>query len=275
MNDKLIKTIGEIGLQRLDECSKFARTRFLPSVRVCFGVGERDEPLPFGTCFLMRVGGYPFLITAAHVIDKNVHFSIYIQGGSKPVLLKAEFIATKRPGNDRNADHYDFAFTELSDAQCADLEAGSMIDESDISANQARTDNRAYMTLGYPATKQERVWQKPIVLITPWTFVGTDKPDEAFSKKLGVSGSDHFFIVHNKYVSNFAGEKLTAVKPQGASGGMLIDLGPFDPDKLRPDAPCVGLLAGVLIEHNTHAKRIVAVKIQLVLEKIKEYLKRD
>jgi hypothetical protein len=93
------------------------------------------------------------------------------------------------------------------------------------------------------------------------------------AKRLGVSGAEHFFIVHDKRVLTFSGQKKNAVKPQGASGGVLIDLGPFDPEKLRPDAPCVGLLAGLLIEHHSVARRIVAVRIQIVLEQIGKHLR--
>ncbi len=273
MTDRLVKTIAEIGLERLEECSRVVGAQFLPSVRVCFGVDARDRPDAFGTCFLMRVEGRPFLVTAAHVIDENAHTTIYVAGGNKLIQLEAQFLATEKPDDGRNADHYDFAFTELSEEQCADLAADILIEEHHVSANQAPTANRAYMTLGFPATRQEVDWQKPVVRTEPWTFVGFDRPDPSLAKRLGVSGAEHFFIVHDKRVLTFSGQKKNAVKPQGASGGVLIDLGPFDPEKLRPDAPCVGLLAGLLIEHHSVARRIVAVRIQIVLEQIGKHLR--
>jgi hypothetical protein len=272
MNDKLVKTIAEIGLERLEECSRIVGSRFLPSVRVCFGVDARDQPDAFGSCFLLRVEGRSFLVTAAHVIDENAHTTIYVGGGNKLVQLEAKFLATEKPGDRRGADHYDFAFTELSEEQCADLAADTLIDERQVSANQAPSANRAYMTLGFPATMQKVVWKKPIVRTESWTFIGFDRPDPDLAKRLSVSGADHFFIVHDKRVLTFSGNRQNAVKPQGASGGVLIDMGPFDPEKLRPDSPCIGLLAGLLIEHHSDARRIVAVRIQMVLDQIAKYL---
>ncbi|WP_434034901.1 hypothetical protein [Cupriavidus sp. a3] len=266
----LIKTIGEIGLERLEECSTWAGQRFLPSVRTCFWSDVRGRAEAFGTCFLMRVQGKPFLVTAGHVIDKNEggQRTIYVASGNRLSPLQATFYTTAGPDGQRGKDHYDFAFAELSDFQCKELAADSFIDETMVSANQAAPERRAYMTLGFPASKQKVAWDKPIAYTEPWTFVGFHKHKPELATKLEVSGEHHFFVDRDERVRNFKGERQNAVKPHGTSGGILIDLGPFDFAKLEPGSQCTALLAGLIIEHHKEHRAIVAVRIQLVIEQM-------
>jgi hypothetical protein len=260
-------------LERLEECAPVATQQFLPAVRVCYGVDKRNQPDAFGTCFLMEIEGRSFLVTAAHVIDENARTTIYIAGEKDLVMLEATFLATGKPLGDRNKDHFDFAFTELTDAQCRSLGGGAAIREDMFALNRSPPDRRAYMTLGFPASMQEVAWGKPVVRTNPWTYVGFHKDDAQLAQKLGVNGDNHFFLPYDKRVKVFSGAVQDAIKPKGASGGLLVDLGPMDPALMRPDTPCKARVAGLLIEHHKDKKSIVAVKIQLVLDEIRKYLR--
>jgi hypothetical protein len=271
-----IKTVAEIAVQRFDECVEQATNKFLPAVRVCYGVDKRDKPDAFGTCFLLRVQGRQFLVTAAHVIDENKHTSIYVAGRENLVLLESSFLATNLVDGSRLKDHYDFAFTELNAQQCIDLGVEDSIDISAASGNQAPPDKRVYLALGFPASKQKALWETKNTLLTvPLKFwnTGTERPD--LCEQLKISADTHLFIGYAKHVKSVDGTTQTAVKPQGASGGILVDLGQIDIDKLTPESPCTGLLAGVLIEHHKDHKAIIAVKIQLVLEQIRVYVESN
>lgn len=274
LSEKLIKTAAQIGLERLDLCSRLARERILPAVRVCYGVDDRQRAEAFGTCFLLRVSGRPFLVTAAHVIDKNKYTTIYIGGAGNLVQLEATFLATEAPREVRANDHFDFAFTELTDSQCTDLSANVLIDESEVSSNQAPSQDRFYMAVGYPAARQRVVWGQTVVRTDPWTYIGVDRPRPELSEKLSVDQPTHFFLGYDKYAKTFDGNLQNAIQPAGSSGGVLVDLGPMGLDQYRRESPCVALLAGVLIEHHANHKAILAVKIQLVLEQIRRHLNR-
>jgi len=90
-------------------------------------------------------------------------------------------------------------------------------------------------------------------------------------EKLGVSGDDHIFIAHQSKSLTFDGVVQKSVQPNGASGGVVIDLGIPRPELLRPGAPCSGLLAGLLLERHRSDEAIVAVKIGLVVRSIRQH----
>jgi hypothetical protein len=59
---------------------------------------------------------------------------------------------------------------------------------------------------------------------------------------------------------------VNSVEPTGISGGALVDAGNLaDPANLAPNAPCRGMLAGMLIEHHARHKAIVAIRIDSIL----------
>ncbi|AON09687.1 hypothetical protein A6681_28030 [Pseudomonas aeruginosa] len=68
----------------------------------------------------------------------------------------------------------------------------------------------------------------------------------------------------------FTGEITSSITPQGASGGVLIDLGRIDLQSLSPSAQFTPRLAGILIEHHAASKAILAVKIQSIIEAIRK-----
>ena len=128
------------------------------------------------------------------------------------------------------------------------------------------------MALGYPVRMQLFNYGISKAFTEAWTFVGFHRPSSGLYEALGVTGTHHFAIRFEDRVKTFAGREKDAPDPEGASGGILIDLGNFDPAKLAPGAACVGLLSGILIEHRREYRAIVATDIQVVIEQMRRYL---
>lgn len=271
MSAGFIKTISEIGLERLDACSKEIGHKFLRSIRPCIGVAANGQPAPCGTCFFVRIEDQPFLVTAAHVIDESNSNPLYVSNNTTLVQIEGNFLITDHPGG-RERDPFDFSVLKLSEEQYDLLGSPDLIDERAFCRNMADKSKRGYMALGFPAAMQEVDRPQKTIRSEAWMYVGFCKPDVALLNEMKISGYEHLFVRFEKKVKTFGGEIRNSVKPNGASGGVLIDLGNFDPDKLRPNAPCIGLLAGVLIEHHKKNKAIVATDIQIVADAVRRHL---
>jgi hypothetical protein len=266
-------SVGEAGRQRAAECAEIVGERFLRSLRLIYGVGERDQPVALGTSLLLRHRGVPYLVTAAHVLDDANITTLYVtalpteHGPGALITVTGTFVVSKAPEGRRSKDRLDFAFRRLEPAEAARLDLDCFIDSADVSENRGTTSGRQYIVMGYPASRNKRVnVQAKTVDQAAWTFQGTYLDDPKFAEHLGVSGAQHIFLEHGKKVGNYEGGIESPVSPKGASGGAVIDLGIPDPAKLASDAPCTGRLAGWFIEFHKAEKRLVGVKIQVLLE---------
>ena len=264
-----LKTIAEIGLERLDKCSQTIGQIFFKAVRPCFALDELNHPVAFGSCFFIGIDGTRYFVTAAHVIDESVHTPIYVGSGANFVPITGLFSTTIKPDGSREKDRYDFAYVELSDKQCEEMQIDFVITEDMISKNRIRKESRGYMALGFPEQMQLVNYDARKAFTEAWTYIGFHSPNRDLNEALGITGDEHFTIRFESRVKTFKGRERDAIEPRGASGGILIDLGSFDPEKLHPDAPCKGLLAGILIEHHWEQETILATDIQFVISCIR------
>src|SRR5216683_6517479 len=111
-----VKSMNEIVRERLAECTESVSAQFLPAIRPVYGV-KRARPDQIGSCTLIAIRDAKYLLTAAHVIDEREHSPLYV-GGSDLIELELEkgsFWSTKKPGNDRQKDHYDFVVWKMPD----------------------------------------------------------------------------------------------------------------------------------------------------------------
>lgn len=266
-----LKSIREIVIERAEECCNIVSARFLPSVRIIYGSGEDLKPVSIGTCFFLKISNCSLLVTAAHVIDQNKYTALYVGDVNGLIPIQGDFWATKAPEENRNLDHYDFAFWKMSDAMLNRLTDARFIAEREISRNRGTMDGRQFLAMGYPVSLNQYVDEERLkVPAKAWTYQGSHCPNETLSAKLRVSGHDHFFIKFDEHSGNYNGDVYSSVDPTGISGGALIDLGLPGPNQLATGTSCVGLLAGIGIEHYATHKALVYVKIGMVVDKILE-----
>lgn len=267
----LIKSIKEIAISRAEECTKIVGDRYLTSIVPVYGVSKRATPDLIGTGFLLSVQGAPFFVTAAHVIDHNEVTSLYFGNGSNLAMIEGDFRATNLPKNGRDDDHYDFAYWKLTDAMLDELGSPQFFMETDISKNRGTLNRRQFLVMGYPISINEKPNVPELkVQAQLWTYQGMHVENAKLARKLKVTGNDHFFIKYQKRSKNYNGNIVNSISPIGVSGGVLIDLGLPSLGNLAADAACTGLLAGLAIEHHADHKSMVFVRIELIVEKIKQ-----
>ncbi|MDG2991688.1 serine protease [Candidatus Synechococcus calcipolaris G9] len=269
----IIQSKKEIVCDPVNECAEKIGKQYLPCVRPIYGSTITGVPQLIGTCFLMRWKNTSFLVTAAHVIDENESSTLYVGVRDTLVEIVGDFHATNKPMAQRSNDRYDFAFLKVTKQFHATLGDVSYIECNAISQKQVDSHGRVYMAMGYPASQNKKVnvvekSLKPKI----WKYWSTAASMTNLAQELDVSGSDHVFITYNhKQSRNFEGSIINSIKPHGASGGVLIDLGMLGLKNLAPDFECAGLVAGVLIEEHKNHNAIVAVKIGPVLDAMEKH----
>lgn len=268
----LIISPGQAGRARLKEWTDQAQSRYFDSVRPIYWATPSGTAEAIGSSFLFQVDGRRFLVTAAHVLDLNQQSTLYVGGRQELELINGNANVTKAPASGRRRDKYDFAFMELSLEFAERLGIDAFIDVNNISNNRGTMDGRCFMALGYPASRNK---PKPIALTgthvraQSWAYSATVHTDPKIFENVGASEVTHLLLKYGKKSRAFTGEITNSIKPQGASGGILVDLGRISLQSLAPTTPLTHRLAGILIENHTASKAIVAVMIQSVVEAIR------
>jgi hypothetical protein len=270
-----IKTVQEAERDRINECIDAVCDRFGGAVRPVYGSDDRKLATHIGSATLLKVGGTPLIVTAAHVIDESEHGALYVAGETHLVPIEASFEITGRPPGGRKEDRYDFAVAKLSPATCSELGDVGYVADGDLLLHGAPTSGYLYVVLGYPNSKNKKIdHANKVVRSELWKCGGLAGPAEALQAKLNVSSQDHLFIGFDRKRSRAAdGSVVNSISPRGISGGAVFDAGNLaDPDNLRPDAHMRRRLAAIVIEYHPKHSRIVATRIRVVLDAITERL---
>ncbi|MBJ6750976.1 trypsin-like peptidase domain-containing protein [Geomonas anaerohicana] len=269
----LVKSYKEIVHEQIKNGAANAGKKYKNAIRPIYGSEENGKPVHIGTCVLVEIGGKRYLITAAHVVDESRLTSLYIGGtvGSKLLLIEGEFMCTTKPKGDRDLDHYDFAWLELSQQQLKQLEGVSFVAEVDIASQRTDSEKRAYVVMGYPNTKNKEV-DFTNMSITPrfarYTATGKKKPK--MYNKLKISGESHIVVEHKKRSVDSDGNITASIHPRGMSGGAFIDLGGLvSLEELAKQDVNPGLLAGIFIEKHREFNAMLSVRIEIIIDTIK------
>lgn len=264
--------LDELVRQRIHECSVAAHNAFRASVRPIYAAVSRRTPELIGSCILLRVDGTRYVVTAAHVIDHLDSSNLYVGGtvGTEPVQLLGKIISSKAPEGQRNRDHLDLALCQISDDRFRALGEVACIEASDVAKNQASTDHRIYMAMGFPLSRNRGrvIAAKRSIAMTSWRYVEGISPIPALAAEMGVSGHDHFFQRYEKLSKDAGGNSVSSISPRGLSGGATVDLGDFGTVEVFNNTGTTGLLAGMVIEKNSRHRALVSVRIHKILEAI-------
>lgn len=257
----------------IKERTDHAQNHFFPSVRPIYWTAPAGIAEAVGSSLLLQVDGRRYLVTAAHVLDFNKDSTLYVAGNNALEKITGVAGVTKAPASGRSDDKYDFAFMELPKDFIERLGVDFFIDANEVAQNRGAPDGRCFMALGYPASRNKA---KPIsvtgthVRAKAWAYSATTHTDTKVFDAIGVSPETHLLLKFGKKSKVFTGETTSSINPQGASGGILADLGRVDPQSLAPLTQLTPRLAGILIEHHAASKAILAVKIQAIIEAIRK-----
>jgi hypothetical protein len=273
-----IQKLEDLAQARIHESAPRAVAEFKASVRPIYGL-EDNRLAHVGTCLLLNIDGSRVVSTAAHVVDNLAESPLFVGGliGSHPLHLQAKFRGTSAPGGDRRQDHFDSAYCVLAENEAEALGGVEFLGASRISHNRAPTNGRVYTAFGYAISRNKNSINHPDRSITNrlsmYTGQVVDLP--AVAAKLPHAGQTHLAIHFDRYAYTTDGDRMNAFGPRGLSGGALLDLGDFtSPSAYAPDGSHRAALSGMLIEHWTHEKVMIAVRIEAIVEGIRRDLTR-
>lgn len=270
----LIITQDQAAKDWLKDRTDQSREHFSKSVRPIYAVSAYDTAMVVGTSFLFQVDARRFLVTAAHVIDWNQQSTLYVAGSRSLEQITGIAGVTRAPATGRSGDKYDFAFMELSNEFAERVGADAFLNADDVTENRGTMEGRCFMALGYPVSRNK---PKPIAITgthavgKSWVYSDSCHTIDRVFTEVGASPATHVLLKFDKRSKVFGGGITDSINPQGASGGILADLGRIDPASLAPSAQFNPKLAGILIEHHSSSKAIVALKIQLIIDAIREF----
>jgi hypothetical protein len=272
-----IKGFREILRMRLEECLTLAKDNFETAVRPIYASNAWAHPEHIGSSMLLAINDVRYLLTAAHVIDWTKRGSLYVAGQMHLIAIEAEFFITNAAN--RDDDPYDFAFAKLAPAMIEELGNVKYITENEICMRPGAGIGHAFMTLGYPNSKNKKIDNVkkgvPSVIWPYSTNVVNDTVLTAIAKELAVSGEDHIFIKFNKRSKAITGQIANSLKPRGIRGGALIDLGNFARMEELAKPPKVGCLVGLLIEHHAKHKAMVSTRMSIIIREINKSYAAD
>jgi hypothetical protein len=271
----LIKTLEEAVRERMHELTEAAAGQFSEAIQPIYRGTEKGLPEQTATCTLLHFGDHKYLATAAHVVDENTDngSTLYVGGapGGPLIEINGEFWITQKPRNDRNNDRYDFAVWRMPETVIDALGNVTYYTDREIGDDRSSPTGRIYLMLGYPNSKNKKVdVQGKGIKPTYSKYTGIVKANPELTEKLGISGEDHLFLgFDEKHSKDSEGKIVNSINAHGLSGGALIDLGSLAaPDNFDAARNARGRLAGILIEHQSDDKAIVAVKMGVILGRL-------
>jgi hypothetical protein len=275
----IVETLEEAAQARIQECAPRAVADFKTSVRPIYRLLDGRRLTHIGSCLLLKIGGKRVVSTAAHIADDLALTPLFVGGlvGTHPVQLAGKVRATKPPGGNRDWDHLDCAYCELSTENAAALGPVEFLSESRMSHTRVAPERRVYTAFGYAVSRNKKSidhrTRSIANLVSMYTAHVVEVP--ALAARLPRSGEGHLLLNFEKHAHTASGERVNAFGPRGLSGGALLDLGDFtSPAIYGPDSQHRATLSGMLIEHWHEHHVIVAVKIGPIVEGIRRDLTR-
>lgn len=230
-----------------------------------YSINEKGKLILLGSAVLIRINIYNFLITAAHVLKENRESTLYLFGKSSLIELKGTVYTTpfENAINSRN----EFSFMHLDESTIKELIHFDFLDVSFIEPNDFTHQHKLYTFVGFPSTKNKP--RPDIKTVKRSVFVySNNSSNNLLYRHFNVAPYSHIIVGYEKEEGiNTQGEVLTMPDPYGMSGGGVWNLTDFNqlPITFSPK------LVGIGIEYHCDKKCLIALKMPIILEGIKNY----
>lgn len=271
---RLIKTVGEIVIDRLSDCQDNLALKYLRSVRSIYGANQSGRPYHIGSGVLIEYRDKKYLLTAAHVIDHNDNKStLYIAGPQRLELLIGSSIITQKPNGDRLEDKLDFCVLSLSGKTLSKLNGLYFIPQSEWITRDLPDSLCMGLALGYPNSKNKRYnGRRKNIKWQPFVYSSTIKRDALLYRQTATSPDVHYLLDYSsKYSKDSRGKRVSSTSARGVSGGGLFWMPGFrNPENYAPNSPCVGKLIGILIEKPRSNNVLIYTRLSVIIAALKE-----
>ncbi len=240
--------------------------RVQASVCPIYSLDERDRPYQMGSAILFSVAPYAFLLTAAHVLDKNRESTLFVAGERELLPLAGESSRIPVPHAGRKKDRLDFAFILLPSTIKRQLTRFTFLKPKDVDVNDAVAPQTLYGFVGYPGTKNKRRSGRTFKLSSQ--VFGVNAASVGSYNALGLNERIHFIgkFDRKRMVDREKG-LVTGPMPHGMSGGAVWRLGKYS--ELASGIQTERLI-GVGIEYPDSHDMLIGVRMSLVVAAIVE-----
>lgn len=267
----IIKTLPELTLERMNQCSDELAKKFLQSVRSIYGSTSRSEPEQIGSGIFIDFRGQKVLVTAAHVIDNNEYKSLYVSGNDKLVLISAQADITEAPNGNRDSDKLDFSIIYLTGEMISEIGGVHYIEENEIQVDDIRLNEKCCLTLGYPNSKNKYNKYKNggsnNIKATPFVYTSILQKDAQSFAENDANPHQHYLLDYcGKHSKDESNNIVNSISPKGVSGGGLFLIkGMEKAESYIPDTPCSGKLLAVLIEFHKEEKVLMYTRMSVII----------
>ena len=216
----------------------------------------------------LKIENDHFLISAAHVFAvKTTEVSILTERALYSIGGELNVTNLSSSGSKRR-DNVDIAILKIDDAELEKIyKKYRFLCLDDLLLNFTLPNGPQYLAVGYPVTKTKI---NPVKLkVKPLPFVFATKPaDDRLYDKLNFERFSHVLVEYDKQIRSIkSGAIMTGPAPYGMSGAGLWYLPDLFPQK---DIPVPRKLIGVLIEYRKDENVMVATRIDLIIEAIRQ-----
>ncbi len=221
-----------------------------------------------GSAVLLRLRDEPFLITAAHVLDKTRGGALRVATprGIRTVYGKRH--VTRKPANGgRDGDKLDIAVLHLASSVASAFPDSAFATWSDLSPRPDQAPPESLLLVGYPVTTQPVQRTRGVLEASEYRLLAAPLPSASYAV-LGLSTDQSILASFTKNDSYRVTGRSTAPDLYGMSGcGLWFISGPAGSPRARPK------LAGIAIEwRRGRLKCIVATRLIVALAPLFGYL---
>jgi hypothetical protein len=217
---------------KLYECVAEIEGRAQSAACPIYGI-NKGQGTVLGSAFLLNVGGYTLLITAAHVLYLKHEYVLCLPGEGVLVPFDGEAYTTcVYNRNGRPNFRQDIAFVVLKPDSAAAIRGCRVLEPADLDVNHSPLPQTLYSFTGFPETKNRPKLGRRFL---PTNVVYTAVPASSLLyTQLRYNQSSHFAVEFKRsHVFSHRLQVTTGPKPHGMSGGPVWRLGPLAPNRIE------------------------------------------
>jgi len=257
-----------------NEILRATANSILESTIQFFYNNKRGDAAATGSGLLISLADKYFMLTAAHVIAEDYN-EIFIILPTKELFLGGHLHFTPIPASGkREDDKIDIAVMELEDSVVADILATfKFLTLDDIEIGHKNIELPYYLSVGYPASKTKKIWNKAEISAIPFPY--QTEPETSFDyAKFGFTKATHLAVKFDGKVTSESDANIhSAPQLNGISGSGLWFLKDFATPNTVKNRKLVGLVIEKISDQNN--KAIIATRIDLVTEFIRQHFQID
>ena len=240
------------------------RSNQTKSVVPIFEAKDGASPEFVGSGILIGIGTARFLISAAHIFDSNVPKSHFIPLDGELVQIRGHGRISTPPEKGRFYDLNDCVFIKLEEPFISSFErSGLFLSASLIEMSDVTSENDVYVFSGFPAALESRDVEAVAV---SRSCLGSQPQSTRIYRKCGCSRESHIVISNptNNWTDSDEKKLRSNNELEGMSGGGVWKM--LNDSLEMPEL----VLVGIIIEHHKRLGAVVGVRINGIVECIRE-----